>query len=130
MRGFQRGTASFGTSTAMAALELTNRMVRTIQVNSDLCYFLLVAVCEGFHQHMTMEEEHRYIIFIILITLNLNLLYLFVLCVLCRRLLKRLMTWSLQCQMRKNPKRLNGTHITVWPISQWTSEKEWPRHTA
>lgn len=34
VRGFQRGTASFGTSTAMAALELTNRMVRTIQVNS------------------------------------------------------------------------------------------------
>lgn len=33
VRGFQRGTASFGTSTAMAALELTNRMVRTIQVN-------------------------------------------------------------------------------------------------
>uniref|UniRef100_A0A672QL91 Autophagy related 2B n=1 Tax=Sinocyclocheilus grahami TaxID=75366 RepID=A0A672QL91_SINGR len=32
VRGFQRGTASFGTSTAMAALELTNRMVRTIQV--------------------------------------------------------------------------------------------------
>lgn len=34
VRGFQRGTASFGTSTAMAALELTNRMVRTIQVGS------------------------------------------------------------------------------------------------
>lgn len=37
VRGFQRGTASFGTSTAMAALELTNRMVRTIQVNSTGC---------------------------------------------------------------------------------------------
>lgn len=36
VRGFQRGTASFGTSTAMAALELTNRMVRTIQVNGFL----------------------------------------------------------------------------------------------
>lgn len=35
VRGFQRGTASFGTSTAMAALELTNRMVRTIQVGSS-----------------------------------------------------------------------------------------------
>lgn len=32
VRGFQRGAASFGTSTAMAALELTNRMVQTIQV--------------------------------------------------------------------------------------------------
>ncbi|KAB1278136.1 Autophagy-related protein 2-like protein B [Camelus dromedarius] len=31
VRGFQRGAASFGTSTAMAALELTNRMVQTIQ---------------------------------------------------------------------------------------------------
>lgn len=34
VRGFQRGAASFGTSTAMAALELTNRMVQTIQVES------------------------------------------------------------------------------------------------
>uniref|UniRef100_A0A8D0YR90 Autophagy related 2B n=2 Tax=Sus scrofa TaxID=9823 RepID=A0A8D0YR90_PIG len=33
VRGFQRGAASFGTSTAMAALELTNRMVQTIQVS-------------------------------------------------------------------------------------------------
>lgn len=32
VRGFQRGAASFGTSTAMAALELTNRVVQTIQV--------------------------------------------------------------------------------------------------
>ena len=32
VRGFQRGAASFGTSPAMAALELTNRMVQTIQV--------------------------------------------------------------------------------------------------
>lgn len=40
VRGFQRGTASFGTSTAMAALELTNRMVRTIQVNSSFHRYL------------------------------------------------------------------------------------------
>ena len=32
MRGFQRGASSFGTSTAMAAVELTNRMVRILQV--------------------------------------------------------------------------------------------------
>uniref|UniRef100_A0A7N8Y6P7 Autophagy related 2B n=1 Tax=Mastacembelus armatus TaxID=205130 RepID=A0A7N8Y6P7_9TELE len=38
VRGFQRGTASFGTSTAMAALELTNRMVRTIQVTAETAY--------------------------------------------------------------------------------------------
>ncbi|KAM6961425.1 autophagy-related protein 2 homolog B [Aplochiton taeniatus] len=38
VRGFQRGTASFGTSTAMAALELTNRMVRTIQAAAETAY--------------------------------------------------------------------------------------------
>ena len=32
MRGFQRGANSFGTSTAMACVELTNRMVRVLQV--------------------------------------------------------------------------------------------------
>lgn len=37
VRGFQRGAASFGTSTAMAALELTNRMVQTIQVSFPAC---------------------------------------------------------------------------------------------
>lgn len=40
VRGFQRGTASFGTSTAMAALELTNRMVRTVQVNCCPTHFM------------------------------------------------------------------------------------------
>ncbi|XP_015720736.1 autophagy-related protein 2 homolog B isoform X2 [Coturnix japonica] len=38
VRGFQRGAASFGTSTAMAALELTNRMVQTIQVAAETAY--------------------------------------------------------------------------------------------
>uniref|UniRef100_A0A673ZD39 Autophagy related 2B n=1 Tax=Salmo trutta TaxID=8032 RepID=A0A673ZD39_SALTR len=38
VRGLQRGTASFGTSTAMAALELTNRMVRTIQAAAETAY--------------------------------------------------------------------------------------------
>ncbi|XP_069049279.1 autophagy-related protein 2 homolog B isoform X3 [Lepisosteus oculatus] len=38
VRGFQRGAASFGTSTAMAALELTNRMVRTIQAAAETAY--------------------------------------------------------------------------------------------
>lgn len=76
VRGFQRGTASFGTSTAMAALELTNRMVRTIQVNPDLCCFLLVCDFLGrlwqcVNQHMTMEDEHRYIYHTDHIKLNL-----------------------------------------------------------
>jgi hypothetical protein len=35
VRGLQRGANSFTTSTAMAALELTNRLVQAIQVNND-----------------------------------------------------------------------------------------------
>ncbi|XP_058018623.1 autophagy-related protein 2 homolog B [Ahaetulla prasina] len=38
VRGFQRGAASFGTCTAMAALELTNRMVQTIQAAAETAY--------------------------------------------------------------------------------------------
>ncbi|XP_075387716.1 autophagy-related protein 2 homolog B isoform X1 [Tenrec ecaudatus] len=38
VRGLQRGAASFGTSTAMAALELTNRMVQTIQAAAETAY--------------------------------------------------------------------------------------------
>lgn len=33
MRGLQRGAASFGSSTASAALELSNRLVQAIQVS-------------------------------------------------------------------------------------------------
>jgi len=32
-KGIQRGASAFSTSTAMAALELTNRLVQTIQVS-------------------------------------------------------------------------------------------------
>ncbi|XP_071797968.1 autophagy-related protein 2 homolog A-like isoform X2 [Asterias amurensis] len=38
MRGFQRGASSFGTSTAMAAVELTNRMVRILQTAAETAY--------------------------------------------------------------------------------------------
>ncbi|XP_038074084.1 autophagy-related protein 2 homolog A-like [Patiria miniata] len=38
MRGFQRGASSFGTSTAMAAVELTNRMVRILQAAAETAY--------------------------------------------------------------------------------------------
>ena len=41
VRGLQKGTSSFGTSTAMAAVELTNRLVQTVQVKIDTfcnCY--------------------------------------------------------------------------------------------
>lgn len=34
MRGLQRGAASFGSSTASAALELSNRLVQAIQVRA------------------------------------------------------------------------------------------------
>lgn len=44
VRGFQRGTSSFGTSTAMAALELTNRMVRTIQAAAETAYDMVSPV--------------------------------------------------------------------------------------
>uniref|UniRef100_M4AKU0 Autophagy related 2B n=1 Tax=Xiphophorus maculatus TaxID=8083 RepID=M4AKU0_XIPMA len=44
VRGFQRGTASFGTSTAMAALELTNRMLRTIQAAAETAYDMVSPV--------------------------------------------------------------------------------------
>lgn len=36
MRGLQRGAASFGSSTASAALELSNRLVQAIQVREGL----------------------------------------------------------------------------------------------
>ncbi|MEE6494448.1 hypothetical protein FKM82_017142 [Ascaphus truei] len=38
VKGFQKGAASFGTSTAMAALELTNRIVQTIQAAAETAY--------------------------------------------------------------------------------------------
>lgn len=39
VRGLQRGANSFTTSTAMAALELTNRLVQAIQVNNMSAVF-------------------------------------------------------------------------------------------
>jgi len=44
VRGLQRGANSFTTSTAMAALELTNRLVQAIQVNNSQS-LLCVCVC-------------------------------------------------------------------------------------
>lgn len=40
IRGLQRGAASFGTSTASAALELSNRLVQAIQVSPDDVLFI------------------------------------------------------------------------------------------
>ena len=40
VRGFQRGAQSFMTCTAMSTLELTNRVVQTIQVTTVLVYFM------------------------------------------------------------------------------------------
>jgi len=42
VRGFQRGAQSFMTCTAMSTLELTNRVVQTIQVTTSLLYLLLL----------------------------------------------------------------------------------------
>lgn len=36
VRGIQRGATSFTTSTAMAVLELTNRLVQSVQVRVEL----------------------------------------------------------------------------------------------
>ncbi|XP_041070018.1 autophagy-related protein 2 homolog B-like isoform X3 [Carcharodon carcharias] len=44
VRGLQRGAASFGTSTAMAALELTNRLVQTIQAAAETAYDMVSPV--------------------------------------------------------------------------------------
>ncbi|XP_028824130.1 autophagy-related protein 2 homolog A-like [Denticeps clupeoides] len=41
IRGLQRGAASFGTSTASAALELSNRLVQAIQVTAETVYDIL-----------------------------------------------------------------------------------------
>ncbi|OXB64313.1 hypothetical protein ASZ78_010697 [Callipepla squamata] len=51
VRGFQRGAASFGTSTAMAALELTNRMVQTIQGITD--------TAQTIYETAAREHENR-----------------------------------------------------------------------
>eukprot|EP00066_Takifugu_rubripes_P019546 XP_011608812.1 PREDICTED: autophagy-related protein 2 homolog A [Takifugu rubripes] len=41
IRGLQRGAASFGTSTASAALELSNRLVQAIQATAEMVYDIL-----------------------------------------------------------------------------------------
>uniref|UniRef100_A0A8C9WNT2 Autophagy related 2A n=1 Tax=Scleropages formosus TaxID=113540 RepID=A0A8C9WNT2_SCLFO len=41
IRGIQRGAASFGTSTASAALELSNRLVQAIQATAETVYDIL-----------------------------------------------------------------------------------------
>ncbi|XP_068614339.1 autophagy-related protein 2 homolog A-like [Brachionichthys hirsutus] len=55
IRGLQRGAASFGTSTASAALELSNRLVQAIQATAETVYDILsptppltrLAIAEG-----------------------------------------------------------------------------------
>ncbi|XP_067848216.1 autophagy-related protein 2 homolog B-like isoform X3 [Heptranchias perlo] len=60
VRGLQRGAASFGTSTAMAALELTNRLVQTIQAAAETAYDM---VSPGPTTHSLMRtkriSQHR-----------------------------------------------------------------------
>ncbi|XP_026875391.2 autophagy-related protein 2 homolog B isoform X2 [Electrophorus electricus] len=64
VRGFQRGTASFGTSTAMAALELTNRMVRTIQAAAETAYDMVSPVpdereCKKIKRYSHYRPAHQ-----------------------------------------------------------------------
>lgn len=53
VRGLQKGSSSFGTSTAMAAVELTNRLVQTIQVRPlgvmSCCYLCLHFLISGMY---------------------------------------------------------------------------------
>jgi len=44
VRGFQRGAQSFMTCTAMSTLELTNRVVQTIQVTVSMHFMTLFAI--------------------------------------------------------------------------------------
>ncbi|XP_013385934.1 autophagy-related protein 2 homolog B-like [Lingula anatina] len=44
VRGLQRGASSFGTSTAMAALDLTNRLVQSVQYVAELTYVMVSPV--------------------------------------------------------------------------------------
>lgn len=43
-KGLQRGVNAFSTSTAMAALELTNKLIQTIQVISELSFKIPTSV--------------------------------------------------------------------------------------
>ncbi|XP_006839573.1 PREDICTED: autophagy-related protein 2 homolog B [Chrysochloris asiatica] len=59
VRGFQRGAASFGTSTAMAALELTNRMVQTIQAAAETAYDMVSPGALSIEPKRTKRYPHR-----------------------------------------------------------------------
>lgn len=41
VRGLQRGASSFTTSTAMAALELTSRIIHLIQITAETAYDMM-----------------------------------------------------------------------------------------
>ncbi|XP_005990375.1 autophagy-related protein 2 homolog B [Latimeria chalumnae] len=59
VRGFQRGAASFGTSTAMAALELTNRMVQTIQAAAETAYDMVSPDPNSTESKRTKRVSHH-----------------------------------------------------------------------
>ncbi|XP_062379584.1 autophagy-related protein 2 homolog B isoform X2 [Sardina pilchardus] len=59
VRGVQRGTASFGTSTAMATLELTNRMVRTIQAAAETAYDMVSPGTNGAEDRRLKRYSHH-----------------------------------------------------------------------
>lgn len=55
IRGLQRGAASFGTSTASAALELSNRLVQAIQVCTCMRIHIHVHLYTHTHKHCIMS---------------------------------------------------------------------------
>jgi autophagy-related protein 2 len=60
VRGLQKGTSSFGTSTAMAAVELTNRLVQTIQGAAEMTYDFLSPAYQAERRQIRAEQKRRY----------------------------------------------------------------------
>lgn len=103
IRGLQRGAASFGTSTASAALELSNRLVQAIQVitGNKVRYYI--------PPHLYITEA------------------LLILCVL-RPLLRPCMTSYLRLPLwRVTLPRDGPPNVPDAPLNPLTSERVWPR---
>ncbi|XP_067328652.1 autophagy-related protein 2 homolog A [Anolis sagrei] len=59
IRGLQRGAASFGTSTASAALELSNRLVQAIQATAETVYDILSPTAPPMNRTLLDKKHSR-----------------------------------------------------------------------
>ncbi|XP_042294778.1 autophagy-related protein 2 homolog A isoform X2 [Sceloporus undulatus] len=59
IRGLQRGAASFGTSTASAALELSNRLVQAIQATAETVYDILSPTAPPLNRTLLDKKQTR-----------------------------------------------------------------------